>query len=103
MSLLKAKDEFEMVKSRVKVSICNVPYTLVGDEDDSHVFRAAAYVDSAMRTLLDGGIVEREKAAVLVALQLASKMLKDEQCYVQKDEEIRRLSEKLEREMRLFI
>ncbi len=92
-----------MAKNRVKVSICDVPYTLVGDEDDSHVFRAAAYVDSAMRAILDAGVAERERVAVLVALQLASKMLKDEASEGMQQEEIQRLLEKVEREMRLLV
>ena len=97
------KDEFAMVKSRVKVSICDVPYTLVGDEDDSHLFHAAAYVDSAMRTILNAGFSERERVAVLVALQLASNMLKYEASENIKQEEIQRLLGKLDREIKLLI
>lgn len=92
-----------MVKNRVKVSICDTSYTLVGDEDESHVFRTAAYVDSAMRTILEASDVELEKAAVLVALQLASKVLKEEESKVQRTKETQRLLEKLEREVKLLV
>ena len=92
-----------MVKSRVKVSICDISYSLIGDEDESHVFRAAAYVDTAMRTVLETGVVEREKAAVLVALQLASKVLKREELAHRQTEESQRLLEKIEREIHLLV
>jgi cell division protein ZapA (FtsZ GTPase activity inhibitor) len=92
-----------MVKNRVKVSICDISYSLIGDEDESHVFRAAAYVDSAMRTVLEAGIAEREKAAVLVALQLASKVLKGEEFTLRQTEESQRLLEKIEREIHLLV
>lgn len=92
-----------MVKSRVKVSICDTPYSLMGDEDESHVFHAAAYVDSAMRAVLAAGVVEREKAAVLVALQLASKVLKREEHEQHQTEETKRLLEKMEREIHLLV
>ncbi len=92
-----------MVKNRVKVSICDTSYSLIGDEDESHVFRAAAYVDTAMRAALEAGVVEREKAAVLVALQLASKVLKREELAHHQIEESRRLLEKIEREIYLLV
>jgi len=92
-----------MVKNRVKVSICDISYSLIGDEDESHVFRAAAYVDTAMRTVLEAGVAEREKAAVLVALQLASKVLKGEEFAHRQVEESQRLLEKIEREIHLLV
>ena len=92
-----------MVKNRVKVSICDISYSLIGDEDESHVFRAAAYVDTAMRAVLEAGVVEREKAAVLVALQLASKVLKREELAHHQTEESQRLLEKIEREIHLLV
>jgi len=92
-----------MVKSRVKVSICDTSYSLVGDEDESHVFRTASYVDAAMRAILEAGVTEREKAAVLVALQLASRLLKEEESELQKTAETQRLVEKLDREVRLLM
>ncbi len=92
-----------MVKNRVKVSICDISYSLIGDEDESHVFHAAAYVDTAMRTVLEAGVVEREKAAVLVALQLASKVLKGDELAHRQTEESQRLLEKIEREIHLLV
>ncbi len=86
-----------MAKNRTKVSICDVSYSLVGDEEEAHLFQAAAQVDSAMRTVSEAG-VEREKAAVLVALQLASKILKYEARERSQAEEGERLLEKIERE-----
>jgi len=97
------KDESKMVKNRVKVSICDVSYSLTGDEDESHVFRTAAYVDTAMRTVLEAGVVEQENAAVLVALQLASKILKMEDVSNHQTIETQRLLEKIEREIHLLI
>ncbi len=97
------KDEFTMVKNRVKVSICDIPYTLIGDEDESHIFRAAACVDTAMRAVLETENIEREKAAILVALQLASKVLKNEELLHRQTEESQRLLEKIERDLYLLI
>lgn len=91
-----------MIKNRVKVSICGVSYSLVGDENELHVFRAAEQVTMAMRAVMDGGVVEREKAAVLVALQLASEILKQQNNDYYQKEEVERLIEKIERSTQLL-
>ncbi len=91
-----------MAKNRTKVSICGVSYSLVGDEEESHLFQAAAHVDTAMRAVSESG-VEGEKAAVLVALQLASRLLQLEAQERHQVEESKRLLEKIERETQFLI
>lgn len=91
-----------MVKNRVKVSICDVNYSLVADnEEQSHVFEAAANVDVAMKTILKEAhnLVENEKVAVLAALQFSSSCLKLEHDKNYCFKKISELTEKIEQEL----
>jgi cell division protein ZapA (FtsZ GTPase activity inhibitor) len=91
-----------MSKSKVQVTINDVIYSFVTDESEEHLQRAAACVDESMRSILQSGVSEAPKGAVLAALQLASRLLKVEEQQRQQDEEKRRLVEKIERESQLL-
>lgn len=61
---------------KYKVSIFGESYFLVSDESEHHLTAAAQLVDSCMREIADKSqITESKRIAVLVALQLASKVL----------------------------
>ena len=64
-----------MSKQTVHVRIFDEQYSLVTDESSEHLERAAELVDSLMRETVQAGFRDKHKAAVLAALQLASKML----------------------------
>lgn len=67
-----------MSKQTIHVRIFDEPYSLITDESPEHLKRAADLVDSLMRETIQAGFKDRNKAAVLAALQLASKMLHKE-------------------------
>jgi cell division protein ZapA (FtsZ GTPase activity inhibitor) len=59
-----------------KISIGGTIYSVITDEPESHVLRAAELVDILMQEALQGsGNKEQAKVAVLVALRLASKVV----------------------------
>lgn len=91
-----------MGKRKVQIVINNVSYSFVTDETDEHLATAARSVDGLMRSILQAGIPDVSNAAVLVALQLASKVLKLEEKQQRQDEDNRRLVEKIERESLLL-
>lgn len=91
-----------MSKRKVQIVINNVPYSFVTDESDEHLNTAARSVDELLRSILQAGVPEVSNAAVLVALQLASRALKLEERQQRQDEENRRLVEKIERESLLL-
>lgn len=65
-------------KQTVHVRIFDEHYSLVTDENAEHLERAAELVDNIMRETVQAGFRDKHKAAVLAAVQLASKMLKSE-------------------------
>jgi cell division protein ZapA (FtsZ GTPase activity inhibitor) len=65
-------------KQTVNVSIFDESYCLVTDELEAHLMQAARLVDEQMRTIAKTGIKDIQKIGVLVALQLASKYLKEQ-------------------------
>ena len=91
-----------MSKKRIQVTINDAVYSFVTDEQEEHIHQAAAHVDESMRSILQAGVSETSKAAVLASLQLASSLLKLEERQRQQEEEKRRLVERIERESQLF-
>ena len=91
-----------MGKTKVQVTIHNATYNLVTDESEAHLKYASSYVDELIRSTMDMGIDEINKAVVLVALQLASRALKAEERVHQQEDDKRRLIEKIERESQLL-
>jgi cell division protein ZapA len=59
-----------------KVHISGTDYTLMSDEPQEHVMQAAAMVDQLMVQLTEKSPnIEAKKAAVLIALRIASDLL----------------------------
>ena len=96
------KVDSPMVKNRMKVSVCGVSYSLVSDESEAHIFQAAQTINDAIKEMMEGG-VERDKAAILVALQLASKILKQEEYERHQLQETRRLIDEIEHKTEFFV
>lgn len=85
-----------MIQNRIKVSINGVSYALVSDEEQSQLIQAAHMVDEMLQAIHGTGIVEREKATIFVALQLAVRLLKQEASEKLHAQETQRLLTKLE-------
>lgn len=61
---------------KYKISIFGESYFLVSDESEEHLMSSAQLVDSCMKEIAQKSqITESKRIAVLVALQLASKVL----------------------------
>jgi cell division protein ZapA (FtsZ GTPase activity inhibitor) len=60
------------------VSIFEETYSIVTDESAELLQHAATLVDERMKGAAQAGIRDQKKIAVLVALQLASELLKEE-------------------------
>ena len=64
-------------KHSVRVQILGEEYSLRTDEDPEHTRAVAAYVDAAIRRVVDtGAVVEPHKAAILAALQITDELFK---------------------------
>lgn len=64
------------MKNTYKLLIFGDHYSIVSDEPQTHVTQAAAHVDALMKEIsLKAAQVDEKRIAVLVALQLASKLL----------------------------
>ena len=64
-------------KHSVRVTIYGEEYALRTDADPAHTRAVAAYLDQAIRTVVDSGaVVEAHKAAILAALQITDELFK---------------------------
>jgi cell division protein ZapA (FtsZ GTPase activity inhibitor) len=66
-----------MSKETIHVTIFDETYSLVTDEPEAHLSQAALMVDEQMREIAQAGFTDARKIAVLVSLQLASKLLRE--------------------------
>lgn len=67
-----------MCNETQSVSIFEETYSIVTDESAELLQNAATLVDKRMKGAAQAGIRDQKKIAVLVALQLASELLKEE-------------------------
>ncbi len=68
------------------------------DADPAHTRQVAAYVDQAIRTVVESGaVVESHKAAILAALQITDELFRARAADEQTAERIRTLSGELRR------
>ncbi len=68
----------EAVK-RYDVTVCGQAYSLVSDRPLDYINQAAALIDSSLKELkIKAPQLDEKRAAVLVALQMASKFLETE-------------------------
>jgi cell division protein ZapA len=64
-------------KQVVRVQIFGEEYSLRTDADPEHTRAVAAYVDQAIRKVVDSGaVVENHKAAILAALQITDELFR---------------------------
>ena len=62
-------------KSSVRVSIVGEEYAIRSDASPEHTRAVAQYVDRAIRTVMNSGmVVESHKAAILAALQITDQL-----------------------------
>ena len=78
-------------KKSYKIKIFEDHYTLVSDESESHVTRAADMVDSLMKEVsIKANSTDPKKIAVLSALRIADKLLNLERIY--NDEQLKKVA-----------
>ncbi len=82
------------MSKKVKVTVGNVTYCLITDQPEEHIYQAATQVSHMMHEV--NALQDSAKAAVLVALQLMSKLLLLEQQQHAALDEQKRLMKKLE-------
>lgn len=62
-------------KNLVRVTILNEEYAIRSDESPEHTKAVAAYLDEAIRRVIDSGsVVETNRAAILAALQITGEL-----------------------------
>lgn len=62
-------------KNVVRVSILNEEYSIRSDATPEHTKAVAAYLESAIRRVLDSGsVVETNRATILAALQITGEL-----------------------------
>ena len=83
-----------MSKNKVKVTVGNATYCLVTDQPEEHIYQAAAQVSYMMHEV--NALHDSAKAAVLVALQLMSRLLLLEQQQTAALDEQKRLMQRLD-------
>lgn len=95
------QQQVDMIK-KYKVSLFGETYTIVSDETEEHILKCVNHVDSLMRSITDSmNVTDGKKAAVLAALQLASKLQETESHYKLKFQEHEKLIELIDRELAL--
>jgi cell division protein ZapA len=64
-----------MIKHAVRVTICDEEYTVRSERDPDYTRQVAAYVDAAIRRVLQAGpLVESHKAAILACLAITDEL-----------------------------
>ena len=64
-------------KTAVKVTIAGEDYPIRSDAPAEHTRAVAAYVDSAVKSVLaSGAIIETHKAAILAAMQITDQLFR---------------------------
>lgn len=84
-------------KNLVKVSILGEEYPLRSDMTPEHVRTVARFVDEAVRRVLNGGVVETHKAAVLAALEITDELFRARAALDDATGGVRQLSDEVRR------
>jgi cell division protein ZapA len=67
-------------KNLVRVSILDEEYAIRSDESPEHTREVAAYLEDAIRKVLDtGSVVETSRATILAALQITGELFEARQ------------------------
>lgn len=91
-----------MSKEMVQVSIFDETYSLVTDESAERLAVAASLVDQYMREVSRAGVINTQKIAVLVSLQLASTLLQEQKDKHDIQEEQKTVFQRLEKYTQLL-
>lgn len=87
-----------MKKNAVKVAIVDEEYTVRSELDPEYTRQVAAYVDTAIRRVLQAGpMVESHKAAILAALALTDELFQSKKQQQELAQRLRALSSELAR------
>ena len=85
-------------KQVVRVTIVGEEYSIRSEATPEHTRAVAAYVDEAIRRVLNGGgVVEPRKAAILAALQITDELMQAEQAAQALTGSLRTLSSEVQR------
>ena len=85
-------------KQVVRVTIVGEEYSIRSEATPEHTRAVAAYVDDAIRRVLNGGgVVEPRKAAILAALQITDELMQAEQAAQTLTGSLRSLSSEVQR------
>jgi cell division protein ZapA len=79
-------------KHVVRVNIVGEEYTIRSDASPEHTRAVAEYVDRTIRNVLNGGVGETRKAAILAALQITDELFQAEQSAISVADRMRTLS-----------
>lgn len=91
-----------MVKKH-KVSLFGETYTLVSDESEEHIVQCVEQVDALMRSITESmKVTDGKRAAILAALQFASKNRELEETFARALLEQEKLVHFIERELTQF-
>ena len=80
-------------KHTLKVTILNEEYTIRSETPPEHARAVAQYLDSAIRTVMQNGIVETNRAVVLAALQITGELFESRATLDSAKESIESLSD----------
>ena len=87
-----------MKKTAVKVTICDEEYTVRSDLEPEYTRQVAAYVDQAIRRVLQAGpMVESHKAAILAALAITDELLESRKQRQELAQRLRQMTSELAR------
>ncbi len=68
-----------------KIHVFGTDYHIVSDEAEAHIVQAAALVDKTMQEIASGAVrADKQKVAVLAALQMASSLLYSQESTTQR-------------------
>ncbi len=84
-------------KTVVKVSIVGDEYSIRSDATPEHTRDVAAYLDKAIRKVMQTGSVDMHKAAILAALQITDELFEAQDGTRQLTGELKQLSAEVRR------
>lgn len=85
-------------KHAVRVVICDEEYTVRSELDPEYTRQVAAYVDQAIRRVLQAGsLVETHKAAILACLAITDELFEARKGQSEVAERVKKLTAELER------
>jgi len=84
-------------KTVVKVSIVGDEYSIRSDATPEHTRDVAAYLDRAIRKVMQNGSVDMHKAAILAALQITDELFQAQDGSRQVTGDLRQLSAEVRR------